>query len=74
MGILNHPKLNAEALSRPMTEAESKRLRDKFENRPAIDWRKFVADAKAHPEHITLWDMPMSFEEFARRVEAGEYD
>lgn len=36
--------------------------------------RAFVAAVKADPGRLASWDMPMSFNEFARRVEAGECD
>lgn len=36
--------------------------------------RAFVATVKADPGLLVSWDMPISFNEFARRVEAGEHD
>lgn len=39
-----------------------------------VDRRAFVEYAEQHPEVLTAWDMRISFEEFARRVRAGEYD
>lgn len=39
-----------------------------------FDWRKFVADVEAHPGTLSSWDMSISFDEFARRVKAGEFD
>lgn len=70
----NHPKVNVEALTAPMTDAEFSELCREFEDKPKTDWRKFVADVRAHPEKLISWDSSESFEEFAKRVDAGEYD
>lgn len=77
MGMANCPKLDfAGMVARmdAMTEAEKEALYQEAENPPKKDWRKFVQNVREHPEGLLSWDMDISFEEFARRVDAGEFD
>lgn len=57
-----------------MSEEEANRLYEEVENEPECDLRKFVADVRAGRVRLSSWDMAISFDEFARRVDAGEYD
>lgn len=57
-----------------MSEEEREAAYQAVENPPKWDWRRFVADVRAHPEHLTSWDSEESFEDFAKRVDAGEFD
>lgn len=73
-GILDVPKLDFSSLAEPMSDAEVAERCAKLDSAPKRDWRKFVEDVKKHPELLLSWDADISFDEFARRVRAGEYD
>lgn len=68
------PKLDFSELAKPISEDEAERLYREIMNGSKKNWRKFVEDAEKHPEMLSCWDMSISFEAFARRVRAGEYD
>lgn len=68
------PEIDFLALARPVSAEEEEAAYQAFLNQPKHDWRKFVEEAEKHPEMLSVWDMSISFEEFARRVRAGEYD
>ncbi len=68
------PDLDFSHLAEPVSEQEEEKIYQEMLQRPKKDWRKFVDDAEAHPEMLSIWDMSISFDEFARRVRAGEFD
>ena len=69
------PKVDFSGVNWHMSEAEINAICDRVEaDAKKVDWRAFVEYAEQHPEALTAWDMGMSFDEFARRVRAGEFD
>ena len=71
----NIPKLDFSGFRRQRTDAEIDAICDEIERKSdAFDFREFVDRMERHPEALTAWDMSISFDEFARRVKAGEYD
>lgn len=75
--MANRPKLDfAGMVARmdAMSEAEKEALYQEAENPPKMNWREFVQNVREHPEGLMSWDCEESFEEFARRVDAGEFD
>ena len=57
-----------------MTEDEADRIYARILAAPKEDLRQFVKDVREKPWILSSWDMSIGFEEFARRVMAGEYD
>lgn len=68
------PGLDLSGLGKPPTEEEIEAGYQAIRNEPKCDWQKFVEEVRCHPETLSSWDGPMSFAEFVRRVEAGEFD
>lgn len=68
------PEIDFSNLSKPLTDKEATDLYMKIKNEPEPDWRAFVEHIEKHPEALISWDMDISFDEFARKVKAGEYD
>ena len=66
-------KLNLTGDFGPITEADCKvAMRKVKEDTANFNHRAFVAAIKAHPERLKAWDCSESFDDYARRVEAGE--
>lgn len=71
----NIPKLDFSNLGKPKAEDEIDVIIKQIEEESkSVDWRKFVEDIEQHPSALSSWDCDIPFEEFARRVKAGEYD
>lgn len=71
----NIPKLDFSRLGQPKTDAEMDAIYEQVEKESkSVDLRAFVERMEKHPEALTAWDMSITFDEFARRVRAGEYD
>lgn len=68
-------KLNLNGLDRPLTEEEMDLAeRELAESNARFSHRKFVQDVRAGLCQVIAWDMGMTFEDYARRVDAGEFD
>lgn len=69
------PKLDLSWLDEPLTDEEYEKAVAETENDSnREDLIKFVERLEKHPESLSSWDMDISFDEFVRRVKAGEYD
>lgn len=69
------PSLDGMNLDKTFTPEEAEAAMAKMDvHETGEELRAFVAAVKADPGRLASWDMPMSFNEFARRVEAGECD
>lgn len=72
--LKNMPKLDFSKVSAYMSDEEIDARYERVMSAPQLDARALVADVRAHSVVISGWDMDISFDEFAKRVEAGEYD
>lgn len=71
----NVPKLDFSALKKPLTDEECAEAMEWAERKISREERlREIEDIEAHPEHLLGWDMNITFDEYARRVRAGEYD
>lgn len=71
----NIPKLDFSGLRKPLSEEECEDAMVRAERKISREERiREIEDIEAHPEHLLGWDMDITFDEYARRVRAGEYD
>lgn len=71
----NIPKLNFSGLGKPLSDEECEDAMAWAERKISREERiREIEDIEAHPEHLLGWDMDIPFDEYARRVRAGEYD
>ena len=71
----NMPKLDFSGLRKPLSEEECEDAMVRAERKISREERiREIEDIEAHPEHLLGWDMDITFDEYARRVRAGEYD
>lgn len=69
------PDLDFLHLTKPATpEEEDAALRELNKGVTREERLAFVERMEAHPEALTAWDMDITFDEYARRVRAGDYD
>lgn len=69
------PKLDLSWLDKPLTKEECDKAVTEFNKGISQKERlAIVEDIEKHPEHLLSWDMDITFEEYARRVRAGDYD
>lgn len=69
---LGIPKLDFSGLRKSMSEEEIDAICEKIESTSRQNLLAFVDRLEKHPEALTAWDIPIPFDEFARRVRAGE--
>lgn len=72
--LRNMPKLDFSKIPMRVSEEEVDAAYEHVMNASKTDARALVAAVRAHSETLSGWDMSISFDEFAKRVEAGEYD
>lgn len=71
----NIPDIDFSELSRPITDEESSAAMVSMDKKISHEERlAFLERMEAHPEALTSWDMPITFDEYARCVRAGKYD
>lgn len=74
-GYFSIPELDFSFLKTPLTKDECRKaLAELEQNSNMKEELEFIEDIERHPEHLSSWDMDISFEEYARRVrkKAGE--
>lgn len=68
------PKLDLSCFDEPLTdEGCNKAVAETEQDSNHEDLLKFVERMETHPKSLSSWDMDIPFDEFARRVRAGEY-
>lgn len=71
----NIPDMDFSELAKPITDEESAAAMVRMDRKISREERlAFVEQMETHPEALTVWDMPITFDEYARRVRTGEYD
>lgn len=71
----NIPKLDFSNIGKERSDEEYAKIEEKIEKDSSPEkLRELIDEMETHPEHFSSWDMDMPFEEYARRVRAGDYD
>lgn len=69
--LRNMPTLDFSKVPACMSEEEIEARYESVMSASKTDARSLVAAVRAHSETLSGWDMGVSFDEFAKRVEAG---
>ena len=71
----NIPELDFSGLRKPLSDGECEDAVVWAEHKISREERiREIEDIEAHPERLLGWDMDIPFDEYVRRVRAGEYD